>query len=157
MIMEAARAKTPLVMVNARMSARSYARWAYAPALIRALLGKIELSLAQTDGDAGRLHTLGARSVEVIGNLKYDAPAPPADVKELAALSGLTSGRQIWIAASTHEGEERIAAEAHRRLVEVFPDALTLIAPRHPTRGAAILAQLQGLGFDCALRSRGER
>ncbi len=81
-------------MVNARMSARSSARWAYAPALIRALLGKIELLLAQTDGDANRPGALGARSVQVIGNLKYDAQALPADLKELAALSGLTSGRQ---------------------------------------------------------------
>jgi 3-deoxy-D-manno-octulosonic-acid transferase len=157
MIMEAARAGTPLVMVNARMSERSFARWAYAPALIRTLLGEIDLSLAQTECDGDRLGRLGARSVQVIGNLKYDAPAPPADVRELAALSGLTSGRQIWIAASTHEGEERIAAEAHRRLAEVFPDALTLIAPRHPGRGAAVLAQLQGQGFACGLRSRGDR
>jgi 3-deoxy-D-manno-octulosonic-acid transferase len=139
------------------MSARSYERWAYAPGFIRALFARIELSLAQSADDAGRFVSLGARSVEVVGNLKYDAPAPPADVKELAALSGLTSGRQIWIAASTHDGEERIAAEAHRRLAETFPDALTLIAPRHPARGEAVLAQLRGLGFACALRSRGER
>ena len=63
----------------------------------------------------------------------------------------------FWIAASTHEGEERIAAEAHRRLAEVFPDALTMIAPRHPERGPAVLAQLQGQGFACGLRSRGDR
>jgi 3-deoxy-D-manno-octulosonic-acid transferase len=157
MIVEAKRAGTPLAMVNARMSQRSFERWAYAPGLIRALLGQIDLCLAQSEDDAERLAKLGAPSALVIGNLKYDAPAPPVDVNELAALGGLTSGRQIWIAASTHEGEERIAAEAHRRLTEVFPDALTLIAPRHPDRGEAILTQLQDLGFTCALRSRGER
>ena len=95
--------------------------------------------------------------MRVAGNLKFDAPAPPADRQELAALAGLTSGRQIWIAASTHDGEERIAAEAHQRVAQTFPDALTLIAPRHPARGEAILAQLQALGLNCALRSRGER
>jgi 3-deoxy-D-manno-octulosonic-acid transferase len=157
MIVEGKRAGLPLAMVNARMSRRSFERWAYAPELIRALLGQIDLCLAQTEGDAERLAKLGARAAPVIGNLKYDAPAPPVDLNELAALGGLTSGRQIWIAASTHEGEERIAAEAHRRLAEVFPDALTLIAPRHPDRGEAILAQLQDMGFACALRSRGER
>jgi 3-deoxy-D-manno-octulosonic-acid transferase len=157
MIVEATRAKTPLVMVNARMSARSFARWGRAPGFIGALLGRIDLSLAQTEGDADRLDRLGARAVRVIGNLKYDAPAPPADLTELAALSGLTSGRQIWIAASTHEGEERIAAEAHFRLAQTFPDALTLIAPRHPSRGLAIREQLSGLGLACAMRSRGER
>jgi len=157
MIVEAKRVGAPLAMVNARMSQRSFERWAYAPGLIRALLSQIDLCLAQSEGDAARLAKLGARAAPVIGNLKYDAPAPPVDLTELAALGGLTSGRQIWIAASTHEGEEQIAAEAHRRLTEVFPDALTLIAPRHPDRGEAILTQLQGLGFACALRSRGER
>ena len=62
----------------------------------------------------------------------------------------------MWIAASTHEGEEAIAAAAHKRLVQVFPDALTLIAPRHPERGEAILSQLEGQGLICALRSRGD-
>jgi len=157
MIVEAKRVGAPLAMVNARMSQRSFERWAYAPGLIRALLSQIDLCLAQSEGDAERLAKLGARAAPVIGNLKYDAPAPPVDLTELAALGGLTSGRQIWIAASTHEGEEQIAAEAHQRLTEVFPDALTLIAPRHPDRGEAILTQLQGLGFACALRSRGER
>ena len=123
MIVEANRAEVPLVMVNARMSARSFERWGYAPAFIRALLSRIDLSLAQTPGDAERLAALGARAVQVMGNMKFDAAAPPADRQELATLAGLTSGRQIWIAASTHEGEERIAAEAHRKLEAVFPDA----------------------------------
>lgn len=157
MILEARRAGAPVVMVNARMSARSFARWRRAPDFIAALLAEVALCLAQSEADAERLVGLGAPAVSVAGNLKFDTPAPAADRQELAALAGLTSGRQIWIAASTHEGEERIAAEAHQRVAQTFPDALTLIAPRHPVRGEAILAQLQALGFNCALRSRGER
>jgi 3-deoxy-D-manno-octulosonic-acid transferase len=157
MIVEARRAGVPLVMVNARMSPRSFERWRRAPGFIGALLGSVDLCLAQSRADADRLAALGARDVRVAGNLKFDAPTPPADRHELAALAGLTSGRQIWIAASTHAGEERIAAEAHLRVAETFPDALTLIAPRHPARGEAILAELQGMGLKCALRSRGER
>lgn len=157
MIVEARRAGVPLVMVNARMSPRSFERWRRAPGFIGALLGAVDLCLAQSRADADRLAALGARDVRVAGNLKFDAPTPPADRHELAALAGLTSGRQIWIAASTHAGEERIAAEAHLRVAETFPDALTLIAPRHPARGEAILAELQGMGLKCALRSRGER
>ncbi|MGD1016396.1 MAG: 3-deoxy-D-manno-octulosonic acid transferase [Roseiarcus sp.] len=157
MIVEARRAGAPVVMVNARMSVRSWARWRHASAFIAALLAMIDLCLAQSEADAERLIELGAPAVRVAGNLKYDAPAPPADRQELAALAGLTSGRQIWIAASTHDGEERIAAEAHRRVARTFPDALTLIAPRHPARGEAILAELQALGLDCALRSRGDK
>ena len=157
MILEACRVGAPLVMVNARMSARSCARWRRAPDFIGALLSRVELCLAQSEADAERLACLGAPAVRVSGNLKFDAPAPPADRQELAGLAGLTSGRQIWIAASTHDGEERIAAEAHLRLARTFPDALTIIAPRHPARGEVILEELQALGLNCALRSRGEK
>ena len=157
MILEARRAGAPLAMVNARMSARSFARWRRAPAFIAALLGQVDLSLAQSQADAERLAGLGAAKVEVVGNLKYDAAAPPADEKELAELAGVVSGRQLWVAASTHAGEEAVAAAAHRRVAEVFPDVLTLIAPRHPDRGEAIADELRRLGFHCALRSRGER
>ena len=156
MIVEASAAGVPLAMVNARMSARSYARWTRAPAFIGALLGRFETCLAQSPADAERLSTLGAGNVRVIGNLKYDAPAPPADRRELATLSGLASGRRIWVAASTHEGEERIAAQAHAQVAAEFSDALAIIAPRHPSRGAAIERELRSLGFTTALRSRGE-
>ena len=157
MIVEAGAAGVPLAMVNARMSPRSHSRWRRARPFIAALLGRFELLLAQSRGDAARLADLGASEVRTIGNLKFDAPAPPADRRELAALSGLVSGRQVWIAASTHAGEERVAAEAHRSVAEHFPDALTIIAPRHPNRGGEIEEELKALGFKTALRSRGER
>jgi 3-deoxy-D-manno-octulosonic-acid transferase len=157
MIFEVKRARLPLAMINGRMSQRSFNRWRRAPGFIGALLGRFDLCLARSDDDGERLMSLGAPTVLVAGDIKFDAPALPADRRELAELSGLTSGRQIWIAASTHEGEELIAAQAHKRLTRVFPDALTLIAPRHPERGEAILRQLEAEGLVCALRSRGER
>ena len=152
-----AHAGLPLAMINGRMSERSFNRWRKAPRFIGALLGRFDLCLARSEGDGERLLALGAPNVLIAGDIKFDAPALPADRRELAELSGLTSGRQIWIAASTHEGEELIAAEAHKRLTQVFPDALTLIAPRHPERGEAILRQLEAQGLVCALRSRGDR
>jgi len=157
MIVEAGRAGVWLAMVNARMSPRSHRRWRHARGFIGALLGEFALCLAQSEGDRDRLAELGAPDARDIGNLKYDAPAPPADGRELATLSGLTSGRHIWIAASTHDGEERIAAEAHMKLAAAFPAALTMIAPRHPSRGADIADELRALGLKVAVRSRGER
>ena len=157
MLIETKRAGLPIVMINGRISERSFRRWRRAPALIGALLSNFDLSLARSEDDADRLAALGARSVLVAGDIKFDAPALPADRRELAELSGLSSGRQIWIAASTHEGEELIAAQAHKRLAEVFPDALTLIAPRHPERGEAILRAMEAEGLRAALRSRGQR
>ncbi len=157
MIVEAKRAGLPLAMINGRMSERSFNRWRKAPRFIGALLAHFDLCLARSEDDGERLLTLGAPKVLIAGDIKFDAQALPADRRELAELAGLTSGRQIWIAASTHEGEELIAAEAHKRLTQVFPDALTLIAPRHPERGETILRQLEAQGLACAMRSRGER
>ena len=156
-IVETKRAGLPLAMVNGRISARSFNRWRKAPRFIAALLAHFDLCLARSEDDGERLAALGAPEVLIAGDIKYDAPALPADRRELAELSGLVSGRQIWIAASTHAGEERIAARAHKRLAAVFPDALTLIAPRHPERGEAILREIEAEGLVCALRSRGER
>jgi 3-deoxy-D-manno-octulosonic-acid transferase len=156
MIVELKQAGLPLAMVNGRISERSYNRWLKAPRFIGALLKNFDLCLARSEGDGERLSTLGAPSVVVAGDVKFDAPTLPADRRELAELSGLTSGRQIWVAASTHEGEEMIAAEAHKRLRQVFPDALALIAPRHPERSETILRKLESQGLVCALRSRGD-
>ncbi|RBP07381.1 3-deoxy-D-manno-octulosonic-acid transferase [Roseiarcus fermentans] len=157
MILETKRADLPLALVNGRISERSFARWRKAPRTIRALLGRFDLCLARSEADGERLVALGAPRVQIAGDIKYDAPALPADRRELAELSGLASGRQIWIAASTHAGEELIAARAHKRLARVFPDALTLIAPRHPDRGESIRREIEAEGLPCALRSRGER
>ena len=157
MILELRRAGSPLAMINGRISERSFSRWRKAPRLIGELLSHFDLCLARSEGDGERLTALGAPRVLIAGDIKFDAPALPADRRELAELSGLTSGRQIWIAASTHVGEDRMAADAHRRLIEVFPDALTLIAPRHPERGEEIRRELEAQGLACALRSRGDR
>jgi len=156
MIVELKRSGSRLAMVNGRISERSFRRWQKAPRFIAALLKDFDVCLARSETDYERLTALGALSVQVAGDIKFDARTLPADQRELAELAGLTSGRQMWIAASTHEGEEMIAAAAHKRLGQVFPDALTLIAPRHPERGEAIQRQLEGQGLVCALRSRGD-
>jgi 3-deoxy-D-manno-octulosonic-acid transferase len=157
MIFEASAAETPIILVNARLSERSFAQWKRRlPNFIGSLLARVDLAIAQSRDDADRFSLLGAPHVECAGNLKFDAPAPPADLQELALLSGRIAGRRVWIAASTHEGEEAAIAEAHRQLSKVFPELLTLIAPRHPARGAEIAVQLREEGLTCGLRSRGD-
>jgi len=157
MICEASAARTPIIIVNGRLSRRSFARWRRRlPDFVAALLARVSLVIAQSSDDADRFNLLGAPRVECVGNLKFDAPAPPADLQELAVLAGRMAGRRVWIAASTHAGEELAAAEAHRRLAGRFPELVTLIAPRHPSRGAAIAEQLRARGFTCGLRSRGD-
>lgn len=147
----------PLFIVNARMSERSYGRWRRRPALISAMLSRIAMVFARTREDGERFLDLGAPRVVVAGNLKYDAPALPADPAALAELGAAIGARATWAAASTHEGEEQIALDVHRALAPRFPDLLTLIAPRHPERGEAVSALARAAGLKVTRRSLGER
>ena len=153
-------ADIPLVLVNARLSDRSYRRWRVFPAAARSLTGRMTLCLAQTEEDARRYRELGARRVACTGNLKLDAPAPECDPSAFRDLRAASAGRPVLLAASTHPGEEELVLAAHGALTDgpdaPVPDLITVIAPRHPERGHDIfrLAQTRNLG--CALRSRGE-
>jgi 3-deoxy-D-manno-octulosonic-acid transferase len=146
----------PLVVVNARMSERSFRTWRTAPALAQAVLGRADLWLAQSDADAARLLALGAERAVVSGNLKFDAPPPPADEAAVAALRGETGGRPVFVAASTHPGEEEAVIAAHRKLAAVRPSPLTILAPRHPERGPALATEIAAAGLQVSRRSQGE-
>lgn len=147
----------PLILVNGRMSERSLRGWERSPRTAAALLARIAVCLAQTQDDAARFARLGAPRVSVAGNLKYDAAVPPADRQPLAYLGEMISTRPVWIAASTHPGEEAAAVSAHAALKARFPDLLTLIAPRHPARGADAAARAAEAGLRSARRSAGGR
>ncbi len=153
---ETARRGIPRIVVNARLSARSYRRWRKLPATAQAMFGAVDLVLAQSEGDGERFAGLGAALVEVTGNLKVDGPPPPADADELAALSAMVGARPRWVAASTHRGEDEIVAAAHRLIAASRPDVLTILVPRHPERGARIVEMVTAAGLGVALRSRGE-
>ena len=149
--------KIPAILINARISASSFKQWRCAQWIIRRLLGNFDLCLAQTDLDADRLRRLGAERVKCLGNLKFSALPLPADGARLQQLKEMIGGHPVWLAASTHPGEENIIAAAHRILCERHPDALTIIAPRHPERGTEIAAELRDAGFAVGLGSAGEK
>lgn len=157
LIMEVKGRALPLVLVNARLSERSFLRWQKFPGFISSLLGGIDLCLAQSREDAARLMMLGAPRVQVVGNLKFDVPALPVDAGKLADLAAMIGPRPVWIAASTHAGEEAIALSTHQRLASKFPDLLTIIVPRHAPRGPEIAALAHAAGVAVGLRSRGEQ
>ncbi len=146
----------PSALIQGRVSDRSFAGWRWAPGMIRALLRGFTLCLGQTAEDARRLNELGARDARCVGNLKFAAPPLPADADELARLRAAIGERPVWFAASTHPGEEAMAARAHRAAAGRHPGLLTVIAPRHPERGAAVAAELCREGFACARRGAGE-
>ncbi len=142
----------PLMLINGRMSAGSLRRWRWSASFARQLIGGFDRVHAQSADYAERLTKLGARGLLPPGNLKLAADPLPVDVAELARLKALIGGRPVWLAASTHPGEETVAAEVHRQLAETRRDVLTIIAPRHPDRGDAIAAALG----NAPRRSRGE-
>lgn len=155
LILEASSRRIPLVLVNGRMSRRSYDRWKRNGGMSAPLFSRFNLVLAQNRRLARWFGELGARSVEVSGNLKIDAPPPPVEATELSRLKEAAGNRPVYVAASTHEGEENLIAAAHRQMARSVPDLLTVIAPRHPERGTALAEWLRGEGLTVAQRSLG--
>ncbi len=156
LILASAARRLPMVLINGRMSHRSFPRWRRLSNTISALLGRFDVCLAQSQIDAERFSALGSRNVVPTGNLKLDVPAPPADPAKLERLMAVTRGRPIVVAASTHPGEEELLVQAHRTLVGFFPSLLTVIVPRHADRGDAIARMVAASGLHVALRSREE-
>ena len=153
---ETRRRGVPMVLLNGRMSKHSYALWRRAPGLARALIGGFALCLGQSEAEAERFKELGARRVGFVGNLKFAADPLPADDALLGQLAAALAGRPLWLAASTHADEERSAALAHLRLKESHPKLLTIIVPRHATRGPALAVELRAMGLTVARRAAGE-
>src|SRR3954447_6601698 len=156
LILSSAARRLPMVLINGRMSHRSFPRWRRVSGTISALLGRFDICLAQSQVDAERFSALGSRNVLTTGNLKLDVPAPPADPAKLEKLMAVTRGRPIVLAASTHPGEEELLADAHRTLAGYFPQLLTVIVPRHPDRGDLVARTIGATGLNVALRSREE-
>src|ERR1700690_374049 len=156
LILSSAARRLPMVLINGRMSHRSFPRWRRVSGTISALLGRFDVCLAQSEVDAERFSALGSRNVVTTGNLKLDVPAPPADSAKLERLMSVTRGRPVIVAASTHPGEEEILLAAHRTLSGFFPTLLTVIVPRHPGRGEAIARTIAASGLQAASRSREE-
>jgi 3-deoxy-D-manno-octulosonic-acid transferase len=156
LIVTSSNRRVPLILVNGRLSERSFRLWRYAPATIASMLGRFDLCLAQSEVYASRFRDLGAPRIATTGNLKLDVPEPPADARMLAALRSAIGERPIFAGASTHPGEETALIEAHRRLRYAFPRLLTIIAPRHPERGHGIAEIAGASGLSASLRSQGK-
>jgi len=147
----------PMIVVNGRLSERSFGRWRKVPRVIAALLDRFDLCLAQSAADAERYAKLGAPRVIAAGNLKLDVPALPADQNSLQQLREMIDKRPVIAAASTHPGEEAAVIAVHRQLRAKFPSLLTIIVPRHPARGGNIAEIAKDAGLVVAQRSRREQ
>jgi 3-deoxy-D-manno-octulosonic-acid transferase len=139
----------PLVLVSARISPRSvgnYRRWL---PLFRETLSYGIVIAAQSEADAQRFRSLGASPLRtsVTGNIKFDIELPESLLEDGAEIrSRLFGGRPVWIAASTHDGEEQMLLDAHAALRQTLPDALLILVPRHPDRFSGVAAMLERRG-----------
>jgi len=158
MIYETGRTNIPMLLINARISRKSARGWRWFPGSARSLLRRFDFVLAQDAVTARNLRRLGlpARKVEVAGTLKEGSAALPCDEAERSRLASALSGRPVWLAASTHPGEEELVARAHRHAARAAQRLLLIIAPRHPERGPEIAEMLRKDGWKIAVRSQGE-
>ena len=148
----------PMLLINARISSKSFRRWRAMGGMPRALLGRFDRILAQDALAGEHLTALGADPdrLSVEGSLKEGAAPLPYDEAERVRIARALAGRPVWLAASTHPGEEEIAIGAHARARRALPMLALILAPRHPVRGDAIAEMLRGRGLQVAQRSKGE-
>lgn len=144
----------PMALINARMSPNSFKNWSRAKSFAQNILSAFTVILTQTDKDRDYYNQLGARSVTTVGNIKFASAPLPFHENDLTTLQQSIGHRPVWVYASTHAGEEELAAETHLNLLSEFPDLLTIIIPRHPERRVSILESLQKYNLTITTRSK---
>ncbi|MBL4905831.1 MAG: 3-deoxy-D-manno-octulosonic acid transferase [Sneathiella sp.] len=146
----------PMMMLNARITEKSFHMWRKTGGLIKNLIQSFGYVHAQSELAAERLKYLGALNVEARGNLKFCSPPLPYQTEAFRTMNEAIKDRTVWLASSTHKGEEALAAATHLALKQQIKTLLTIIVPRHPNRGDEIMEKLQTAGYNVARRSLGE-
>ncbi len=148
----------PMLLINARISNRSYRSWRVVRGMARSLLRRFDRILTQDKLAAEHFLALGADplTLTVVGTLKEGASPLPHDESERVRIARALAGRPVWLAASTHAGEEEAAIAAHVQARRALPMLALILAPRHPDRGDALAEMLRSSGLTVAQRSKGE-
>ncbi len=157
MLVRARKMGCPLVLLNARLSDRSVEGWTKRPDTARFILDQFILMVTQNQKTAASLQAMGADPDRIHpgSNLKAVSAPLPVDQDTLAKVRNSIGDRPVWIASSTHEGEEETVLEAHQALLKQHPDLCLLLAPRHPERGGVVEKLIKDAGLSCARRSKG--
>ncbi len=158
MIRQSRSRRVPVFLINARLSERSARGYERVKSLVAPIMRSISWVAAQAEKDAERFRRIGvaASKVDVTGSVKFDVDIP-VDVREASLhFRASLAGRPVWIAGSTHEGEDAQLLAAHRQLLGAYPNALLIIVPRHPERFESVAEQIIRQGFSLIRRSRGD-
>lgn len=158
MVHEAKAAGVPLVLANARLSERSARGYRRVTWLVRPMFAALDWVAVQTQAEAHRFAQLGVSqdAMTITGSIKFDLQPDPLVLDRAAQLRGHWGERPVWIAASTHAGEDEQILAAHRTVQVSLPDALLILVPRHPERFNQIARLLEGASFKFVRRSTGE-
>lgn len=151
------RRNIPLILINGRISDKSFNSWKKYLKISQQIQSLFTKSFGQTNEDARRLSVLGAKETDCVGNIKFAGGELPVDGDELSKMIHEVGKRPVWVAASTHSGEEEQIAEAHSAVLKQHEDALLILAPRHPMRSKEIENIFKQAGMVVAVRSRGEK
>jgi len=143
----------PTLLLNGRMSLKSFSNWKKIKRMIAPLLRRLDLCAVQSEEQASFFQTLGAESVSIMGNIKLMMPPLEVDSKKYKSLKKEIGTRPLWLAASTHPGEEEVILKAHKILQKNYPDLLTILVPRHIERAPALQALALKEGFSSHLRT----
>ncbi len=151
--------KIPMVLINGRISEKTTGSWKWAPGMSKSLLGRFDAMHVQTDEIARAFREIGAPKdrISVSGSLKEGAVALPYDEVERKNMQKQIGTRPVWLAASTHDGEEEIILDAHKYVRKRRPELLLILAPRHPERGEQISDLIGQHGLSVVQRSLGEK
>jgi 3-deoxy-D-manno-octulosonic-acid transferase len=144
----------PAVLLNGRMSEKSFKTWYKFKNWAQTILSTFSLCLTQTEDERSRFIALGATPVKCFGNLKYASAPLPTNEHEFLEMKRQIGDRPCWLMAATHRGEDEIALATHQKLRERRPDLLTILVPRHATRGEEIAKRIAELGLSYAQRSQ---
>jgi len=142
----------PTLIVNARLSQKSFTGWKKIKDVAENLFSSFDLILTQTKTDTDNFEYFGANA-KTSGNIKLNADDLPFHEGDLKSFKQSVQNRPVWLYASTHEGEEELAAQTHIELKDEFPNLLTIIVPRHPARSGAIIAKLKPMGMTIKTRT----
>ena len=149
------RKKIPLILLNARITKKSFNRWKFFPNFSKTIFSKITLALPQNSETKKYLHLLGVKNIKIAGNLKYFGNLEKKKMKN--DLSNKFYKRNIWCAASTHKEEEKFIGRVHNELRSEIKNLITIIIPRHINRTKSIINELNGIGLNYQLHSENKK
>ena len=153
LILQIANKKIPLLLINARITKKSFKRWQLATNFAKKIFAKFDLCIASNKESENFLKILGAKNIKTYGNLKFSQTKVNLNNKLDSSLLSKIQNRKIWCAASTHPSEEVLCAQAHLKIKKIYKNILTIIIPRHTDRTKKISAELSNLNLKVAFYS----